>query len=56
MFNEVQSVNEVLLSFYPEKDVVAVHFLNWCEDKVRHIVTRLLEMLSNRQAGGKPGQ
>ena len=52
MVNQVQSVYNVL----PNKDVVAVDFLNWCEDKVRHIVTRLLEMLSNRQAGGKPGQ
>ena len=51
MFNEVQGVNEVLLSCFPNKDVVAVNFLNWCEDKVRHIVAMLLEVLSNRQAG-----
>ena len=51
MFNQVQSVDEVLLSSFPNKDVVAVNFLNWCEDKVGHIVARLLEMLSNRQAG-----
>ena len=51
MFNEVQSANEVLLSCFPNKDVVAVNFLNWCEDKVRHIVAMLLEVLSNRQAG-----
>ena len=51
MFNQVQSVDEVPLSSFPNKDVVAVNFLNWCEDKVGHIVARLLEMLSNRQAG-----
>ena len=51
MVNQVQSIDKVLLSCFPHKDVVAVDFLNWCEDKVRHIVARLLEVLSNRQAG-----
>jgi hypothetical protein len=50
MVNQVQSFNTVLLSCFPNKDVDAVDFLKWCEDKVRHIVARLLEMLSNRQA------
>ena len=51
MVNQVQSDDKFLLSCYPHKDVVAVDFLNWCEDKVRHIAARLLKMLSNRQAG-----
>ena len=51
MFNQVQSVYEVLLSCFPYKDVIAVDFLHRCEDKVRHIVPRLLEVLSNWQAG-----
>ena len=51
MFNQVQSIYKVLLSCFSYKDVVTVYSLNRCEDKVGHIVPRLLEVLSNRQAG-----
>ena len=49
--NQVQSIDQILLSCFPHKDVVTINSLNWCEDKIRHIVTRLLEVVSNGQAG-----
>ena len=47
----VTSICLLALSCYSNKDVVAVDFLHWCKDKVRHKVARMLEVMANRQAG-----